>query len=147
VRRRQAAKETVVSDEASRESTPPFTAEDALAFMQKMWNPFGMPMPGSAAGGVEPTPDAKAAQTSAPWSAPAAMFAFPNPAAMFAALDPKELERRIGELRVIEGWLAMSLNVTQMSIRTLELQRTSLEALQAAHRPVRPKRVAKRRKA
>ncbi|HWC45583.1 MAG TPA: PhaM family polyhydroxyalkanoate granule multifunctional regulatory protein, partial [Casimicrobiaceae bacterium] len=128
-----------MSDEASRESTPPFTAEDALAFMQKMWNPFGMPMPGSAAGAVEPTPDAKAPETSAPWSAPAAMFAFPNPAAMFAVLDPKELERRIGELRVIEGWLAMSLNVTQMSIRTLELQRTSLEALQAAHTPVKPK--------
>ena len=136
-----------MSDEASRESTPPFTAEDALAFMQKMWNPFGMPMPGSAAGAVESTPEAKPAETSVKWSAPASMFAFPNPAAMFAALDPKELERRIGELRVIEGWLAMSLNVTQMSIRTLELQRTSLEALQAAHAPAKPKRTAKRRKA
>ncbi|HET9671124.1 MAG TPA: PhaM family polyhydroxyalkanoate granule multifunctional regulatory protein [Casimicrobiaceae bacterium] len=136
-----------MSDEASRESTPPFTAEDALAFMQKMWNPFGMPMPGSAAGAVEATPDPKSAETGAKWSVPAAMFAFPNPAAMFAALDPKELDRRIGELRVVEGWLAMSLNVTQMSIRTLELQRTSLEALQAAHAPAKPKRTAKRRKA
>jgi len=136
-----------VSDEASRDSTPPFTAEDALAFMQKMWNPFGMPMPGSAAGAVETTPDAKAAQTSAPWGAPGAMFAFPNPAAMFAALDPKELDRRIGELRVIEGWLAMSLNVVQMSIRTLELQRASLEALQTVHPPAKPGRAAKRRKA
>ena len=136
-----------MSDEASRDSTPPFTAEDALAFMQKMWNPFGMPMPGSAAGAVETTPDAKAAQTSAPWGAPGAMFAFPNPAAMFAALDPKELDRRIGELRVIEGWLAMSLNVMQMSIRTLELQRASLEALQTVHSPAKPGRAAKRRKA
>ena len=136
-----------MSDEASRDSTPPFTAEDALAFMQKMWNPFGMPMPGSAAGAVETTPDAKAAQTSASWGAPGAMFAFPNPAAMFAALDPKELDRRIGELRVIEGWLAMSLNVMQMSIRTLELQRASLEALQTVHPPAKPGRAAKRRKA
>lgn len=135
-----------MSDEASNKSTPHFTAEEALAFMQKMWNPFGMPMPGSAAGAVEPTPDAKAAETSAQWSAPAAMFAFPNPAAMFAALDPKELDRRIGELRVIEGWLAMSLNVTQMSIRTLELQRASLEALRAAHAPAKPKRTSKRGK-
>ena len=136
-----------MSDEASRDSTPPFTAEDALAFMQKMWNPFGMPMPGSAAGAVEVTPDATSAQTSAPWAAPGAMFAFPNPAAMFAALDPKELDRRIDELRVIENWLAMSLNFTQMSIRTLELQRASLEALQSVHAPAKPRRAAKRGKA
>ena len=34
-------------------------------------------------------------------------------------------------LRVIESWLAMSLNFMQMSIKTLELQKTSLEALRA----------------
>ena len=60
---------------------------------------------------------------------------FPNPAAMFAALDPAEVERKINELRVIEGWLQMSLSMTQMSVKTLELQKASLEAMQAAHRP------------
>ena len=39
----------------------------------------------------------------------------------------------------------MSLNVTQMSIKTLELQQASLEALQAAHAP-RPKGKAKSKK-
>jgi len=137
-----------MSDDAPQESMPPaFTAEDALAFMQKMWNPFGMPMPGSAAGAVEVTPEAKAESAQTPWSSPAAMFAFPNPAAMFAALDPKEIDRRIGDMRVVEGWLAMSLEVTRMSIRTLELQRASLEALQsAAAPPAKPKRAAKRSK-
>ena len=62
------------------------------------------------------------------------MLPFPNPAAMFAALDPAEIERKIGELRVIEGWLAMSLNMTQMSIKTLELQQASLEAMHAGAR-------------
>jgi hypothetical protein len=116
-------------------NAPPFTAEDALAFMQRMWNPFGMPMPGSTAGAVAPTESASAPSPAAPWSA--SMFAFPNPAAMFAALDPAEIDRRIGELRVIEGWLTMSLNMMQMTIRTLELQRTSLEALHAANAPAK----------
>ena len=48
---------------------------------------------------------------------------------MFATLDPAELERKIVELRVIEGWLQMSLNLMQMSIKTMELQKVSLEAL------------------
>ena len=120
----------------------PLSAQDALAFMQKMWNPFGMPMPGSTSGGVEPTAAARdpgaAAQASVPPLAGAmpgampGMFAFPNPAAMFAALDPAQVERKIAELRVIEGWLAMSLNLMQMSIKTLELQQASLEALQGS---------------
>jgi hypothetical protein len=62
---------------------------------------------------------------------------------MFAALDPVEIERKIGELRVIENWLSMSLNMTQMSIKTLELQHASLEAMRAAHTPAKPSRDAK----
>ncbi|HET9046335.1 MAG TPA: PhaM family polyhydroxyalkanoate granule multifunctional regulatory protein [Casimicrobiaceae bacterium] len=101
----------------------PFSAQDAIAFMQKLWNPFGLPMPG-----LMP-------QTSAEAGAPAAMpgMPFPNPAAMFAALDPAEVERKINELRIIEGWLAMSLNMMQMSIKTMELQKASLEAMRAGH--------------
>ena len=94
----------------------PFTPQEALEFMQKMWNPFGMAMPG-----VMPP--------AAPGMAAAAPF--PNPMAMFATLDPAELERKIGELRVIENWLTMSLNFMQMSIKTMELQKASLEALRA----------------
>jgi hypothetical protein len=135
-----------MSDESGKHKTaggaPPLSAQDALAFMQKMWNPFGMPMPASTSGAVEPTAAARdpgaAAQASAPPLAGAmpgampGMFAFPNPAAMFAALDPAQVERKIAELRVIEGWLAMSLNLMQMSIKTLELQQASLEALQGS---------------
>ncbi len=95
----------------------PFTPQQALEFMQKMWNPFGLSMPG-----VIPPP--------APGMAPAAP-PFPNPLAMFATLDPAEIDKKIGELRVIENWLTMSLNFMQMSIKTLELQKASLEALRA----------------
>jgi hypothetical protein len=51
---------------------------------------------------------------------------------MFAALDPNEIDRKIGELRIVENWLSMTLNMMQMSIRTLELQKASLEAISAA---------------
>ncbi len=94
----------------------PFSPQQALEFMQKMWNPFGVPM----AGVMPPV---------APGVPPAVPF--PNPMAMFATLDPADIERKIGELRVIENWLTMSLNFMQMSIKTLELQKASLEALRA----------------
>jgi hypothetical protein len=110
----------------------PFPAQEAMDFMQKLWNPFGVPIPGFA-----------------PPGAPGAAFGggtipFPNPAAMFATLDPAEIERKIGELKVIEGWLTMSLNLMQMSIRTMELQKASLEALRSPSAPPAPPEEAKR---
>jgi hypothetical protein len=62
----------------------------------------------------------------------APMMPFANPAMMLAALDPAEVERKIAELRIIEGWLRMTLGMTEMSIKTLELQKVSLEALRGA---------------
>jgi hypothetical protein len=130
----------VDESEKHRSSAPPLSAQDALAFMQKMWNPFAMPMPGSVGGAVLPTdvPSAAGSQPAPDASAVGAMpglLAFPNPAAMFAALDPVQIEHKIAELRIIEGWLAMSLNLMQMSIKTLELQRASLEAMQGGAAP------------
>jgi len=98
----------------------PFSPQEALEFMQKMWNPFGVAIPGLATPSTVPG-----------GAGTAPMAPFPHPAAMFPALDPAEVERKIGELRIIEGWLAMSLNMMQMSIKTLELQKASLEALRA----------------
>lgn len=100
----------------------PFAPQDALEFMQKMWNPFGVPIPGFGMPGV-------------PSGAQAGGIPFPNPAAMYATLDPAEIERKIGDLKVIEGWLTMTLHLMQMSIKTMELQKISLEALRAAQAP------------
>ena len=114
----------------SKTPSTPFTPEQAFEFMQKMWNPFGLAMPGAVAPpapGLQPAP-------------------FPNPLAMFATLDPAEIEKKIGELRVIEGWLAMSLNFMQMSIKTLELQKASLEALRAGAAAASESPAAKRSK-
>jgi len=106
----------------------PFSPQDAMAFMQKMWNPFGVAIPGFGVPGA----DAGAAPGAAP------MMPFGNPAAMFAALDPAEVERKIGELRIIEGWLQMSLNMMQMSIKTMGLQKASLEAMRGSAAPAQP---------
>jgi hypothetical protein len=101
----------------------PFSPQDALEFMQRMWNPLGIAMPGFAApAGAAPSP--ASGQYGAQPSVP-----FPLPAAMFAALDPAEIDRKIAELRIIENWLAMSVSMMQMSIKTMELQKASLEAL------------------
>src|SRR4029077_20876717 len=102
----------------------PATAfNDISEFMQKMWNPFGVPMPGFGMPGAAP---------GAPGAPPVAGVPFPNPAAMFVTLDPAELARKIDELKVIEAWLQMSLNMMQLSIKTMELQKASLEALRPA---------------
>jgi len=104
-------------------------------FMQKMWNPFGVPVPGFGVPGASTgTPGIGPA-----FAATAGGFPFPNPAAMFATLDPAELERKINELKVIEGWLQMSLNLMQLSIKTMELQKASLEALRGAQAPEQDK--------
>jgi len=108
-----------------------FSPQDAVEFMQKMWNPFGVPMPAFGFPGMAPG--------TAPGTAGGAM-PFPNPAALFATLDPAEVERKIGELRIIEGWLQMSLSMMQMSIKTMELQKASLEALRSGQAPQEPSR-------
>lgn len=93
----------------------PLTPQQALEFMQRMWNPFGMPLPGF-------TPPTTSGATPA-------VMPLPNPMAMFATLDPVEIDKKIAELVVIENWLSMSQNFMRMSIKTLELQKASLEAL------------------
>ena len=108
------------------------TPQQALEFMQRMWNPLGVPMPGFG------MPGAPASPGMAPPTAGG--LPFPNPAMMFAALDPVEVERKIAELRVVENWLAMTLSMMQMSIKTLELQKASLEAMRGPSQAAGAKR-------
>jgi len=109
-----------------KKDAPGMDFNDISEFMQKMWNPFGVPMPGFGVPGIAP---------GAPGAAPLGGMPFPNPAAMFATLDPVQLDRKIEELKVIQAWLQMSLNMMQLSIKTMELQKASLEALRAPHAP------------
>lgn len=51
---------------------------------------------------------------------------------MAPTLVKNELDRRIAELRSVENWLNMNLNVLRMTIQGLEMQKAGLAAMQNA---------------
>ena len=51
---------------------------------------------------------------------------------MAPTLIPDEVERRIAELKSVENWLNMNLNVLRMTIQGLEMQKAGLAAMQNA---------------
>ncbi len=55
----------------------------------------------------------------------------PLPGLVSPTLDTDELEKRIADLKAVEGWLKTNLNMLQMTIQGLEIQRATLSALQA----------------
>ncbi len=44
-------------------------------------------------------------------------------------MSEEEIERKLAELRVVEGWLAMNMGVLSMQIKTLEMQKAALQAI------------------
>jgi hypothetical protein len=43
-----------------------------------------------------------------------------------------EIERKLGEMRSVENWLKMNLGLLQMTIKTLEMQKSALETIAGA---------------
>lgn len=56
---------------------------------------------------------------------------FHLPGMVTPTLDVNELDKRIADLKAVEGWLKMNLNMLQMSIQGLEMQRLTLAAVQS----------------
>ena len=56
----------------------------------------------------------------------------PVPGLTMPTLDPQELDKRITELKSVEGWLNMNLNMLRMAIQGLEMQKAGLEGMTAA---------------
>jgi hypothetical protein len=54
----------------------------------------------------------------------------PIPGMAVPTFDPQEVEKRIQELKSVEAWLQMNLNMLKFSIQGLELQRAALQAMQ-----------------
>ena len=54
----------------------------------------------------------------------------PLPGMAMPTLDPQEVEKRIVELRSVEGWLNMNLNMVKFAIQGLEVQKAALQAMQ-----------------
>ncbi|MEO7742517.1 MAG: PhaM family polyhydroxyalkanoate granule multifunctional regulatory protein [Usitatibacter sp.] len=53
--------------------------------------------------------------------------AYPLQSLMFPVLDPKEIDKKISELEVVEHWLKANLNMLQLSIKSLEFQKGMLK--------------------
>lgn len=54
---------------------------------------------------------------------------FSMPESLTPTMDPQELDKRIADLRTVEQWLMLNLNLLRGSIQTLELQRTAIDSL------------------
>ena len=56
----------------------------------------------------------------------------PVPGMAMPTLDPQEIDKRIQELKSVEYWLSMNLNVLRSAIQGLEMQKAGLSAMQQA---------------
>jgi hypothetical protein len=54
----------------------------------------------------------------------------PLPGMVTPTLNVSEIEKRIAELRSVEAWLTVNVNMLKMSIQGLEMQRATLSAMQ-----------------
>ena len=54
---------------------------------------------------------------------------FSLPGMVTPTFDVNELEKRLVDLKAVEGWLKMNLSMLQMTIQTLEMQCTTLNAV------------------
>jgi hypothetical protein len=59
----------------------------------------------------------------------------PLPGLAVPTFDPQEVEKRIAELRSVEAWLNMNLNMLKFAIQGLELQRVALQAMKDVSLP------------
>ncbi|QJR15773.1 PhaM family polyhydroxyalkanoate granule multifunctional regulatory protein [Usitatibacter palustris] len=53
--------------------------------------------------------------------------AFPLQSLMFPVVDVKEVEKKISELETVEHWLKANLGMVQLSIKSLDYQRSMLK--------------------
>jgi len=55
---------------------------------------------------------------------------FTLPGMVAPTFDLDELDKRIKDMKAVEGWLRMNLSMLQMTIQGLEMQRTTVSAVQ-----------------
>lgn len=66
----------------------------------------------------------------------------PVPGMVTPTMDVAEIDKRISDLKSVENWLSLNLNVLRMTIQGLEMQRATISAVQggmaAAARAMQP---------
>ena len=55
---------------------------------------------------------------------------FPIPGMFTPTMDIGEIEKKIAELRSVENWLKMNLTFLQMTIKTLDMQKSAIQTIQ-----------------
>lgn len=61
-----------------------------------------------------------------------ASVGMPLPGMPVPTVDIEELDKRIADMRTVEGWLEMNLQMLRMTVQGLETQRATLAAMQEA---------------
>ena len=56
----------------------------------------------------------------------------PVPGMAMPTLDPQEIDKRVQELKSVEMWLSMNLNMLRSAIQGLEMQKAGLAGMQQA---------------
>ena len=79
-------------------------ASDPFEFLKKLWAPMGLPMAGAGMPGM-----------------------------MFPSVDIDEIERRISDMRSVETWLSLNLEIVRTTIQAMAAQRSTMQAFQAMH--------------
>jgi hypothetical protein len=59
----------------------------------------------------------------------------PIPGMFVPTMSVEDVEKKIVEMRNVENWLKMNLTLLQMTIKTLEMQKAALQALQDSSKP------------
>lgn len=63
---------------------------------------------------------------------------FGLPGMITPTLDTEELEKRITDLKAVEGWLRMNLSMLQLTIQNLEMQKSTLTAVRTLNTQASP---------
>ena len=60
---------------------------------------------------------------------------FPITGMFTPTMSVEEVEKKIAELKSVENWLKMNLSFLQMTIKTLEMQKSALQSLHDSAKP------------
>ncbi len=71
---------------------------------------------------------------------------FPIPGMFQPTMNVAEVENKIRELQAVENWLKMNLTFVQMTVKTLEMQKSALQTIQESVKQAPPEKKPKAEK-
>ena len=66
-------------------------------------------------------------------------MSFPVPGMFMPTANIEDIEKKIAELKGVENWLTMNVGFLQMTVKTLEMQKTALSSFASAVKEDPPK--------